>query len=149
LKKRTSINSIPRIHKEKEMADFRKWIYALAVVALLVGLSSSASAQTGSTTVTCNNGGATTPIVRSQGLTELMGDLVLNCTGGPATVANQTVPPVDITLILSVNITSKLTAGNLYNEALHHRRAQPARAGSQLEPADPELRRCRRTRQRY
>jgi len=100
------------------MADFRKWIYALAVVALLVGLSSSASAQTGSTTVTCNNGGATTPIVRSQGLTELMGDLVLNCTGGPATVANQTVPPVNITLILSVNITSKLTAGNLYNEAL-------------------------------
>jgi hypothetical protein len=45
LKKRTSINSIPRIHKEKEMADFRKWFYALAVVALLAGLSIPASAH--------------------------------------------------------------------------------------------------------
>jgi hypothetical protein len=118
LKKRTSINSIPRIHKEKEMADFRKWFYALAVVALLAGLSIPASAQIGGTAVTCNNGGATTPIVRSQGLTELMGDLVLNCQGGNPTVAGQSVPPVNITVILSVNITSKLTQGSLYNEAL-------------------------------
>jgi hypothetical protein len=118
LKKRTSINSIPRIHKEKEMADFRKWFYALAVVALLAGLSIPASAQIGGTAVTCNNGGATTPIVRSQGLTELMGDLVLNCTGGNPTQAGVAVPPVNITVILSVNITSKLVSGSLYNEAL-------------------------------
>ena len=100
------------------MADFRKWFYALAVVALLAGLSIPASAQIGGTAVTCNNGGATTPIVRSQGLTELVGDLVLNCNGGSPTLAGQTVPPVNITVILSVNITSKLTQGGLYNEAL-------------------------------
>ncbi len=62
------------------MADFRKWFYALAVVALLAGLSIPASAQ--GTAVNCINGGATTPIVRAEGLTELMGDLVLNCSGG-------------------------------------------------------------------
>ena len=56
LKKRTSINSIPRIHKEKEMADFRKWFYALAVVALLAGLTVPASAQ--STAINCTNAGA-------------------------------------------------------------------------------------------
>jgi hypothetical protein len=117
LKKRTSINSIPRIYKEKEMADFRKWFYALAVVVLLAGLSIPASAQ-GTTAVTCNNGGATTPIVRAEGLTELMGDLVLNCTGGPATPTNNVVPQVNITIILSVTITSKITASGLYNEAL-------------------------------
>jgi len=100
------------------MADFRKWFYALAVVALLAGLSIPAAAQGGSTAVNCINGGATTPIVRAEGLTELMGDLVLNCTGGNPTVANQAVPPVNITIILSVNITSKLTAQSLYNEAL-------------------------------
>jgi len=99
------------------MADFRKWFYALAVVVLLAGLSIPASAQ-GTTAVTCNNGGATTPIVRAEGLTELMGDLVLNCTGGPATPANQVVPQVNITIILSVTITSKITASSLYNEAL-------------------------------
>lgn len=98
------------------MADFRKWFYALAVVALLAGLSIPAAAQ--GTAVTCNNGGGTTPIVRSEGLTELMGDLVLNCTGGNPTLANQQVPQVNITMILSVNITSKLTAGGLFNEAL-------------------------------
>jgi hypothetical protein len=50
-------------------------------------------------------------------LTEQMGDLVLNCVGGPATPANQVVPQVSITVILSVNITSKLTT-SLFNEAL-------------------------------
>jgi len=101
------------------MADFRKWFYALAVVVLLAGLSIPASAQgTGTTAVTCNNGGATTPIVRAEGLTELMGDLVLNCTGGPATPINTVVPQVNITIILSVTITSKITSSGLYNEAL-------------------------------
>ncbi len=47
LKKRTSINSISIFHKEKEMADFRKWLLAFAVVALLLGMGTSASAQTG------------------------------------------------------------------------------------------------------
>jgi len=47
VEKRTSINSIRNIHKEKEMADFRKWLMAFAVVALLLGLGVSASAQTG------------------------------------------------------------------------------------------------------
>jgi hypothetical protein len=46
LKKRTSINSISDFHKEKEMADFRKWLLALAAVAVLLALgSSSASAS--------------------------------------------------------------------------------------------------------
>jgi len=99
------------------MADFRKWIFALAVVVLLAGFSIPASAQTGS--VNCNNGGATPPLVRAEGLTELMGDLVLTCSGGPnGTPANQVVPQVNITLILSVTITSKLTAGGLFNESL-------------------------------
>ena len=33
------------MHKEKEMADFRRWIYALAVVALLAGFTVPVSAQ--------------------------------------------------------------------------------------------------------
>jgi hypothetical protein len=117
LKKRTSINSIPRIHKEKEMADFRKWFYALAVVALLAGLTVPASAQ--STAVSCTNAGGVTPTVRSQGLTELMGDLVVQCTGGTPTAAGAVVPQVNFTVILSTNITSKLLSSNgLFNEAL-------------------------------
>ncbi len=99
------------------MADFRKWFYALAVVALLAGLTVPASAQ--STAVSCTNAGGVTPTVRSQGLTELMGDLVVQCTGGTPTAAGAVVPQVNFTVILSTNITSKLLSSNgLFNEAL-------------------------------
>ena len=99
------------------MADFRKWFYALAVVALLAGLTVPASAQ--STAINCTNAGAVTPTVRSQGLTELMGDLVVQCVGGTPTGQNSVVPQVNFTVILSTNITSKLLSSNgIFNEAL-------------------------------
>jgi hypothetical protein len=107
LKKRTSINSIPKIHKEKEMADFRKWLFALAVVALLAGLTVPASAQ--STTV-CNIQSATDNLARAEGYTELVGDVLLACTGGTPTAAGQPVPQINIQIFLSQNVTSKITA---------------------------------------
>jgi hypothetical protein len=124
LKKRTSINSIPKIHKEKEMADFRKWLYALAVVALLAGFTIPASAQTANaTTVVCVVQSATDNLIRSQGYTEQVGDVVLACQGGTPTAAGIVVPSVNIQLFVSsVNITSQIThtngvAGN-FSEAL-------------------------------
>src|SRR5271166_6388475 len=87
------------------MADFRKWILALAVVALLAGSAVPASAQAA---VTCGSSVTVTPIVRSQGLTELVGDLVLTCTGGTPTLAGNPVPAVNITVFLNTNITSKV-----------------------------------------
>jgi hypothetical protein len=107
LKKRTSINSIPKIHKEKEMADFRKWLFALAVVALLAGLTVPASAQ--STTV-CTIQSATDNLGRAEGYTELVGDVLLSCTGGTPTAAGQPVPQITIQIFLSQNVTSKITA---------------------------------------
>jgi hypothetical protein len=107
LKKRTSINSIPKIHKEKEMADFRKWLYALAVVALLAGLTIPASAQS---TVTCGLQTATNNLVRAEGYTEQVGDVVLACTGGVPTAAGSAVQPVNIQIFLSQNVTSRITA---------------------------------------
>jgi hypothetical protein len=107
LKKRTSINSIPKIHKEKEMADFRKWLFALAVVALLAGLTVPASAQ--STTV-CTIQSATDNLARAEGYTELVGDVLLACTGGTPTAAGQPVPQINIQIFLSQNVTSKITA---------------------------------------
>src|ERR1035438_10630698 len=56
VKQRTSINSLSIFHKEKEMADFRKWFLAFAVVALLLGMGSTANAQIGlqTTALNCN-----------------------------------------------------------------------------------------------
>ncbi len=98
------------------MADFRRWIYALAVVALLAGFTVPVSAQAPPFQCIANSG--VPPIVRSEGYTELVGDLTLNCSGGIPTPAGQSVPPVNFTVILNTNITSRLLAGNLWNEAL-------------------------------
>jgi hypothetical protein len=114
LKKRTSINSIPKIHKEKEMADFRRWLYALALVALIAGLTVPASAQV---PVSCTNNSGAPVIVRAQGITEQVGDLVFVCTGGIPTAAGQPVQQVTFTVSLNVNVTSKLTSGT-FTEAL-------------------------------
>jgi len=97
------------------MADFRKWFYALAFVALIAGLTVPASAQI--TPFTCSAQAGVTPTVRVEGYTELVGDLVLGCQGGQPTTSGAIVPGVDITIILNTNITSKITAGT-FEEAL-------------------------------
>jgi len=97
------------------MADFRKWIYALAVVALLAGFTMPASAQ-----IQCNTASGVPPTVRAEGYTELMGDLILNCSGGVPTGSGAAVPKVDIQIFLSTNVTSRLltNSGVIFDEAL-------------------------------
>jgi len=98
------------------MADFRRWFYALALVALLAGLTVPASAQVAPFQCIANAG--VPPIVRFEGYTEQVGDITLNCTGGIPTPAGAAVPPVNFTVGLNTNITSRLLAANLYDEAL-------------------------------
>jgi hypothetical protein len=107
LNKRTSINSIPTIHKEKEMADFRKWLYAFAGVALLAGLTVPASAQ--STLMQCA-GSANNPLIRAEEYTALAGDVFITCTGGIPTTVGTSIPKATITIfVTNTAITSKLT----------------------------------------
>jgi len=98
------------------MADFRKWFYALALVTLLAGFTVPVSAQAPPFQCIANAG--VPPIVRAEGYTELVGDLTLNCQGGVPTPAGITVPPVNVTILLSTNITSKLLTSSGFNEAL-------------------------------
>jgi hypothetical protein len=118
LKKRTSINSISIFHKEKEMADFRKWLLAFAVVALLLGMGTSASAQVNNAAFACTANAGVPPIVRAEGLAELVGDLILNCTGGTFTPAGLPIPQSNVTIFLNTAITSRLYAGNLSEAVL-------------------------------
>ncbi|MGA2211689.1 MAG: hypothetical protein ABSH31_00325 [Bryobacteraceae bacterium] len=118
LKKRTSINSNSDFHKEKEMVDFRKLLMAFAAAALLFGLGSVADAQ--STSFICNATAGNPHIVRSEGVAELVGDLVLNCTGGVPTTAGNTIQPTNVQINLNTNVTSRLTgtAGSVDSEAI-------------------------------
>jgi len=98
------------------MADFRRWFYALAVVALLAGFTVPVCAQVAP--FQCTQDSGVPPIVRFEGYTELVGDILLSCTGGIPTPAGAAVPPVNFTVALNTDITSRLLAANLYNEAL-------------------------------
>src|SRR6185436_14500947 len=116
---RTSTDSKLKTYKEKEMVDFRRMIPVLAVIAFLLGSAVTASAQT---PFSCfASGGVSTP-ARSEGLTELVGDLVLNCTGGVPTAPGVAIPPVNIQIFLNTSLTSRLlttsTTGSQYSEAL-------------------------------
>jgi len=88
------------------MADFRRCLYALALVALLAGLTVPASAQA----FQCSNTTSVIPNVRGEGYAELLGDVVLDCTGGTPTPPNQTVPQVNIVVQLDTTISAKVTA---------------------------------------
>jgi len=119
--KRTSINSdFLKTHKEKEMVEFRKWFPALAIVALLLGSAVMASAQQ-PPAFTCSSVAGVPPVVRSEGIAELVGDIVLNCTGGVPTAADTLIPGVNVSVFLNTNITSKIvsTSGGInLSEAL-------------------------------
>jgi len=86
------------------MADFRRIVLALAVLTLLVGVA-------GAQTLTCN--ATTVPTqARSEGITELMGDIVLTCTGGaPITVPGQLIPQANFVVYTNTTVTSRLLSG--------------------------------------
>jgi hypothetical protein len=103
------------IYKEKEMVDFRRWIIAAAVLALFAGLASAqVPGGSGQGSLACSASVAVPPQLRSEGLTELIGDIVLTCTGGSPLLSGSTIPTANITVSLGTNVTSRiLTTGSL------------------------------------
>jgi len=100
------------IYKEKEMVDFRRWIIVAAMLALFAGL---AGAQvSGVVPLACTASVAVPPQLRTEGLTELIGDIVLTCTGGSPLASGSTVPTANIVVSLGTNVTSRiLSTGSL------------------------------------
>jgi len=95
------------------MADFRK-ISVLVALVLLLGVSASAQQTSPAGPFTCIANAAVPPTVRAEGLTELVGDIVLTCTGGvptaaaPAGSAANNAPRVNFTVFLNTSITSRI-----------------------------------------
>jgi len=96
------------------MANFRNLFPVLAVTALMFGAAASANAQPA---FSCNTNAGVPPIVRAEGLTELVGDLILNCTGGTPTAVDAAVPQVNFQIFLNTNVTSRLLS-DPFSEAL-------------------------------
>jgi hypothetical protein len=106
------------IHKEKEMADFRRCFLALAVLVLVIGCVAPASAQVvlPGQSFACVANAAVPPTLRQEGMTEMVGDIVLNCTGGTATMTGN-IPQANVTVFLN-NITSRVLSGGNLTESL-------------------------------
>lgn len=114
----------PKQHDELRLAscaigectlNFKK-NYFSAVLFFLLTVTTSVRGQSA---MQCVANAGVPPIVRSTGLTELVSDLTLNCTGGSPTPAGQTIPQFNITLLLNTNATSRLlTTTGLFTEAL-------------------------------
>lgn len=81
-------------------------------------LTGNANAQvSGGPVVACSAITSTLPTLRSEGLTEVVGDIVMACTGGPQLSPGQASPQVNITISLTAQVTSRLLNGSV-SEAL-------------------------------
>jgi hypothetical protein len=127
------------IHKEKEMADFRRWILAFAALVLVLGSVVPASAQNG---IVCTASAAVTPTLRHEGFTELTGDILLNCTGAPgatATPVGTTIPQANITVSLSAPVTSRILSGTVTDALLLVDNPTPGNQDPCLDPTNPTV----------
>jgi len=85
------------------MADFRKSLFVLAALILILGTSAFAQPA-----LQCTANAGVPPILRAEGLTEQIGDLVLNCTGGTPTATTASIPQANIQVFLNTSVTSRL-----------------------------------------
>lgn len=68
--------------------------------------------------LTCTANVPNVPILRPEGVTELVGDILLTCTGGTPTPAGQTIPAATVTASLNAQVTSRLVNPSGQSEAL-------------------------------
>jgi len=106
------------------MVDFRRFITALAVLALFAGLAAAQVGGSGQTQLSCGVNVTATPQLRAEGYTENTGDITITCTGGSNTSAlpGSIIPAVNITIFLNTAVTSRLLpqsgVSNAISEAL-------------------------------
>ena len=89
------------------MVDFRKWLLALAAVGLLLGLGSSAL-RTRHYRFYLQRYCRQSQHRSAEGVAELVGDLVLNCTGGKPTSPGSAIAPQNVQISINTNITSRI-----------------------------------------
>src|SRR2546429_193360 len=100
----------------------------LVLLAVLLCLAPRAS----SADFACTASVPATPSVRADGLTELVGDIVVRCTGGSPTLSGQTIPASSLMIVLNTAVTSHLMGNSSVNSEALLLIDEP---GSQSNPA--------------
>jgi hypothetical protein len=92
----------------------RNCLWGVLLLAVLASICASAAPMTCQAT-------SAPKVLRTEGLTEPLGDLIVYCTGGTPTAANAVVPSTNIILFLNTDITSMATGETIttqWDEAL-------------------------------
>jgi len=109
------------LHKEKEMLDFRKLFLTVVALALFASVA-MAQVVAFEPPLSCTAQAAGTPSIRDNGVTEMVGDVLIICTGGRPRPLDEYLPQVNIQIFTSpvINITSRITgtSGGNWSEAL-------------------------------
>lgn len=100
------------------MANFRNLLLAFAGAAVFASVSANAQVLATNQALQCVANAGVPPLVRAEGLAELVGDVTLNCQGGIPTQVNAQVPATNIRVFLNTNITSRIIGGSNFSEAL-------------------------------
>jgi len=103
------------------MVSFRRCILALAILALFTGLASAQiNGGPGSSggSFTCQANVANPTAARSEGYSELLGDIVITCVGGTAIATGAPVPTANFTVALNNTIVTSRVFSNGASEAL-------------------------------
>lgn len=87
------------------MVSFRK---AFLLLALVVALTSIASAQFQLNPLQCTANAGIPPIARFEGLADEVGQVVITCSGGTPTPIGQVIPTVNVTIFMTAPVTSRL-----------------------------------------
>jgi hypothetical protein len=95
--------------------EFRSSSLILIALAFFAADLRIAAAQTAPFQCFANGGVPATS--RAESISELVGDLTVDCTGGTPTASGSPIPTVDIQVFLNTSISSKLLAGS-WSEAL-------------------------------
>ena len=110
--------------------------WSFSVIALLLGTVVSAQAQETPGIMTCTVESAT-PLLRSEGFTELVGDIVITCTGGTPNAVGQTIPTSDFRIGLNTNITSRINPTDAVQQSNPDAYGPPSEALLILDNASP------------
>jgi len=90
------------------MADFRRVVTALALLALFVGLAGAQVITGSGGQLTCATNVTVTPALRGEGYTEQTGDITISCTGGAVIASGAPVPLVNFSIFYNTTVTSRL-----------------------------------------
>src|SRR2546429_314350 len=107
-------------------AQMRRGLLVLLAVSLCLAPTAS------SADFACTASVPATPSVRADGLTELVGDIVVRCTGGSPTLSGQTIPASSLMIVLNTAVTSRLMGNSSVNSEALLLIDEP---GSQSNPA--------------